>query len=541
MHALPLYVLLLFIDLFIYCFFFLLSIQQPRLLFFFKKVLSPSSCFFTSSEKTLSLKICVDSFWNFRFWTLHIHLHQFNIFPFRMSTSPLCSLLLFILYPLVLPVSPCILVSFTFFAIFIFLFFFSWSWIVSLAFFFCFLLVPKNTILFVSFLVGHVLHLFFLLCIVFLCLEKWFLVFGLTLLFCFLYLLFNIQFHIYYFPVLMYLKNVVFFQRIGEDIFCFFLSAIFFFSFSVLLFFFFLKKCVWQIFLFLNSFWNSLLILFSLFTFVSRKNQPRNLHFLFLFSPFSVSLFFQHFSLFSIITFSFIIFSFHPFVHPFLLFSLLLFSPFSILSLFLYLSVSLTFVSIAVVAYPLFVLTHFSSVSLLWSWSLCFLTSSRVFFFISVSVFFHPKKISKFSVVNFLKMKLCLYFLNPPVICIMSRVFFLLASSFFLVCSMFLFLRFFIVTFHDHRYFSWFSFINLFLGLLKRKTLCFLDKRSKISFFFLFSFWNNPCYSFSWKSVFAFNLFFFMRDLENILPFSVFSISFWWNYFVSLCFCPKIK
>ena len=51
---------------------------------FLKKVLPPSSCFFTSSEKALSLGVCVDSFWNFHFWTLHIHLHQFNIFPFRI-------------------------------------------------------------------------------------------------------------------------------------------------------------------------------------------------------------------------------------------------------------------------------------------------------------------------------------------------------------------------------------------------------------------------------------------------------------------------
>ena len=125
------------------------------------------------------------------FWTLHTHLHQFNIFPYRMSTLPLFSSFCSSSFSLVLSfVSQCILVSFTFFAIFIFIF--SWSWIVSLTLFFCFLLFTKttivfffsqkNTILFVSFLVGHVSQLFSCF-VLFFCLEKWFLVFVLTLLF----------------------------------------------------------------------------------------------------------------------------------------------------------------------------------------------------------------------------------------------------------------------------------------------------------------------------------------------------------------------
>ena len=251
------------------------------------------------------------------------------------------------------------------------------------------------------------------------------------------------------------------------------LSAIFlFFFFCALVFC--VKVCVTNPFIF-ELFLEFLVNPFSLFTFLSRKNQPRNLHFLFLFNPFSVShFFFQHFSWFSIITFSLITFSFHPFVHPFLLFS-----PFSFLSflhsfLFLYLMFTYLFFSITVVAYSLFVLTHFSSVSLLILISLfsCFFSRfSRLCFF--------TKKKSKFSVVNFLKIKLCLYFLNPPVICVKSRVFFLLASSFFLVCSMF---SVFAILHRDFSWSSllfWFSFINLFLGLFK-KSLCFLDKNSKI-------------------------------------------------------------
>ena len=66
--------------------------------------------FSTSLRKTFfSLKICVDSFWNFRWFffkknkkTLHFHLHQCNTFPFWTSALPFNSLLLFIFYPIVL-------------------------------------------------------------------------------------------------------------------------------------------------------------------------------------------------------------------------------------------------------------------------------------------------------------------------------------------------------------------------------------------------------------------------------------------------------
>ena len=334
----------------------------------------------------------------------------------------------------------------------------------------------------------------------------------------------------------MKLKNVVFFPTNWRRHLLFFpLSAIFlFFFFCALVFC--VKVCVTYPFIF-ELFLEFLVNPFSLFTFLSRKNQPRNLHFLFLFSPFSVShFFFQHFSWFSIITFSLITFSFHPFVHPFLLFS-----PFSFLSFLHSFLISLSqcflnFFSIAVVAYSLFVVTHFSSVSLFWSWSLCFLASSHVF---SRLCFFTKKK-SKFSVVNFLKIKLCLYFLNPPVICVKSRVFLLLASSFFLVCSMF---SVFAILHRDFSWSSllfWFSFINLFLGLFK-KSLCFPDKRSKISFFFLFSFWKKSLLFFFLEISFLQYICFFMRDLENILSFLCFQSLFLWNYFVSLCFCPKEK
>ena len=220
------------------------------------------------------------------------------------------------------------------------------------------------------------------------------------------------------------------------------LSAIFlFFFFCALVFC--VKVCVTNPFIF-ELFLEFLVNPFSLFTFLSRKNQARNLHFLFLFNPFSVSLLLSTFFLIFYHHFFFDHFFLSSFCSSLFCFShLFLFSPFSILSLFLYLSVSLSlffsiscllifFFSITVVEYSLFVLTHFSSVSLLILISLfsCFFSRfSRLSFF--------QKKKKKFSVVNFLKIKLCLYFLNPPVICVKSRVFFLLASSFFLVCSMF--------------------------------------------------------------------------------------------------------
>ena len=387
------------------------------------------------------------------------------------------------------------------------IFFFSWSWIVSLTFFFCFLLFTKTTIVFFfsqktrfclfPFLLD-MFHNYFSCFVLFFCLEKWFLVFVLTLLFFFFFFLpFNIQFHIYYFPVLMYLKNVVFSNKLEKTSSVFSLSSIFLFFFFCSLVFF-LNKCVWLILLFSNSFWNSLLILFLSSLFSHEKNQPRNLHFCFCSVPFLFHFFFfQHFSFFFYHHFFFDHFSFDPFVHTFLLFY-----PFSLLS-FLhssFISLSQCF-SFSFFLYLMF--THLFSPSpllrILFLFQLIFLLSLSydldVFVFLlllkfvssSPSLFAFLKKSSKFSVVNFLKTRLCLCFSNPPVIRVKSRVFFLLASSFSLVCSSFLLLRFFIVTFLDHRYFSWFSFINLLFGPLKNR---FEVRTYHSSFNVFFFFWK---------------------------------------------------
>ena len=173
----------------------------------------------------------------------------------------------------------------------------------------------------------------------------------------------------------MYLKNVVFFQQIGEDIFCFFSFCNFsFFLFLFSRFFFFLKVCVTNPFIF-ELFLEFLVNPCSLFTFSHEKSAQKPSFFV---SAQSLFCFTFAFNIFPYFLSSLFLSSFFPsflFVHPFLLFfsfSLLSFLHSFFISLsqcfsfsfFLYLMFTHLFFSIAVVAYPLFVLTHFSSVSL---------------------------------------------------------------------------------------------------------------------------------------------------------------------------------
>ena len=135
----------------------------------------------------------------------------------------------------------------------------------------------------------------------------------------------------------------------------------------------------------------------------------------------------------------------------------------------------------------------------------------------------------------------CLYFLNPPVMCVKSRVFFLLVSSFFLVWSMFSVVAILHRSFLDHRYFSWFSF-NLLFGPLK-KSFCFWEEKFKniILLFVLVLKKKKILVILFWWNQFLLYICFFMPDLENMLPFSVFLILFLENFVVSLCFCPPKK
>ena len=85
-------------------------------------------------------------------------------------------------------------------------------------------------------------------------------------------------------------------------------------------------------------------------------------------------------------------------------------------------------------------------------------------------------------------------------------------------------------------------FYQSFFGPLKKISLFSRQKIKNIILLFVLVLKKNPCYSFSWKSVFfAIHLFFFMRDRENSLPFSVFSISFFVKLFCISLFLSKRK
>ena len=236
---------------------------------------------------------------------------------------------------------------------------------------------------------------------------------------------------------------------------------------AIFLFFFFcalvccVKVCVTNPFIF-ELFLEFLAHPFSLFTFFPRKKSAQKPSFFV--SAQSLFCFTFAFNIFPYFLSSLFLSSFFlPFYLfiPFCFSHLFLFSPFSILSLFLYLSVSLSLFSLSHVYLSFFLHRLIFLLSLSFDLDLFVFLLLLTFF---PSLFF-PKK-SKFSVVNFLKTKLCLYFLNPPVICVKSRVFLLLASSFFLVCSSFLLLRLFIVTFlWSSLLFLIFFYQSSFLGL----------------------------------------------------------------------------
>ena len=116
---------------------------------------------------------------HWKFVVTHFETSVFELFTFTSTKSTFslseCLLCLFVhsfcssSNPLVLSVSPCFLVSFIF-SLFLIFFFLGLGLSLKLSFsvFFC---SQKRFCLF-PFFVGHALHLFFMLCIVFLCLEK---------------------------------------------------------------------------------------------------------------------------------------------------------------------------------------------------------------------------------------------------------------------------------------------------------------------------------------------------------------------------------
>ena len=165
---------------------------------------------FTSTNSTFSLLECLLCLFFPSFRSSSIHL--FSLLSRRVfSFLFLCSLFLFLFF-LVLD------------CLFNFLFLFS-------------SFLQKTRFCSFPFLLD-MFHIDFSCFVLFFCFEKWFLVFVLTLLYCFLLLL-HIQFLIYSFPVLMYLKKCCFSNKSEKTSSVFLFLQFFFFSFSVLSLFFF--------------------------------------------------------------------------------------------------------------------------------------------------------------------------------------------------------------------------------------------------------------------------------------------------------------
>ena len=180
---------------------------------------------------------------------------------------------------------------------------------------------------------------------------------------------------------------------------------------------------------------------FSLHIFYHEKISPETFIFCFrsvtflchifsfnIFPYFLSSLFFDHFFLSSICS---SLFAFSPFFSSLLSQFFLYFSISVFLSLFfLYLMIPYLFPSSPLLR-MLYLFQLIFLLSLLILMSLFSFFFSNLFLHLRLCCFSTQKK-SKISVVVCLKTK-CLYFLNPPVICVKSLMFFLLASSFSLV------------------------------------------------------------------------------------------------------------
>ena len=273
-----------------------------------------------------------------KFVLTHFETSDFELFTFTSTISTFslleCLLCLFIPSFFVHPLSTCSLSClsvfsrfFHFFAIFNFPFFLVLDCLFN--FLFLFSSVPKKD--FVCFPVCWTCFTF-----IFPALYCFSVSWGMVSRFCLNSpFLFSCSFSFTFITFLFWcIWKMLFFQQNGEDIFCFFLFLPFFFSsfFCSLVFFFFEKVCVIDPFIF-ELFLEFLVNPFSLSShFSHEKISPETFIFCFCSVPFLFHFCFQHFSLFSIITFSFIIFPSFLFVHPFLLFSS--FSPLTFLHSF---------------------------------------------------------------------------------------------------------------------------------------------------------------------------------------------------------------
>ena len=217
-------------------------------------------------------------------------------------------------------------------------------------------------------------------------------------------------------------------------------------------------------------------------------------------------------------TFSFITFFLVHFLHLFLIFSL-----FSILSLFLHLRVSPSLFSpahdfssisfIAVVAYPLFISTNFSSLSFVLDLIFLFILLLYLFFFFIISVsFFCPKKIQKFLWSIFLHEIMSLFFEPSLLQCFISCFFSSMSRphSLFVPC------------FTDYQRLLTVLFLIFFyqpsFWVSKKFSFCFWTKVSKKYHWYSFYHFKNYC--FSWvSSCFAFEFVFSCMIFKNILLF----------------------
>ena len=283
--------------------------------------------------------------------------------------------------------------------------------------YFLLLFTSKNFVFSVSFSVGFFLHVF--PCLVFFCVLKNGFSFFITRLF--LILLFNSV--ALFFSLLMYPKIRMCFLwwNVGK------LSFVFCFCSLGL-------KNIFEgqnPFYFSTIFEISFKILFSLY-FKPQKIQPKSLHFLFLFSPFFVSLFLSTFFPSSFITFFFVYFFLSSFCSSLFDFLSFFFNLFSILSFFLHLSASLSlFFLYLMFPHLFFFIADFVNLLLFYfivlfsfcSWSHFSFHTTLPFFSSSPYLFFCPKKIKNLCV-NFSRWTYFFVFWTLP-----SSVFHLLFFS----------------------------------------------------------------------------------------------------------------
>ena len=288
---------------------------------------------------------------------------------------------------------------------------------------------------------------------------------------------------------------------------------------------------------------------FSLFTLNHKKFSQKAFIFCFCSVLFLFHFFFQHFSLLLSSLFSLFTFSFHLFVHLFLIFSpfFSIFSPF-----FLSFSISVLlfhfFFSISCF------LIFFSSSPILWIFS-CFtsLFSSPfvldlIFLFILLYLFFphlrtcfFARKKSKICVSIFLDEHISLFFEPSLLPCFISCFF---PPCVVLIPCLFHILLIISASWY---YFSWFSSVNLLLGLLEKIVVLFLDKSFKKYHWFSFChyFWKKKDAFIEFHHFCFFNLFFHAWSSKTCCYSPLFSNSCLKNILVllsySLGFCSKKK